>query len=990
MKSNPASLKDEYTKKREAQELEKKMAAAAVTVGVAAAIYPASKVEETQSKAFDKSLYRVLNTDPNTPLNKDTLLVAHNAGTNEGSTIPGFENQQMSTDGLLDLTARINGGIACVQYPVAVEDGNWVVNHGGVSDGSKELAFQSQLDEIKAWEEENPGSIVIIQVSDQTGVMDGTLTSSEDKALFASMVDAEFGNKAFSYSDLQKYQGKNDTSDMPSKEWLVKHGYTTIVITGGLDGYESTIPAVVIQQGQYVNADKPFQDKYMQVHDESRAPLLYFINGIEKLGIIDTKDADRLFSRPGMVKLDHLQPNDPRLVDPSNRDQLIDDPDMSAFGGLVQLDRSEASIAAFTLGLTLDETSAAFAIANALYKSYLNNNYIKNIDKTITSMVNAIDLAELELFKKNNKKYKDLEGEALIEAYCRTKVYAKITRDTMLAGLTATASLSSSIYSTSLLFPPVAPIIATAGIIAGGVGALGTAGGVAFNRYKLGQEIDHAIKINQELMIDKVEQLKSPSKDFDMMSALEDRQAGATLDRASDSLTTASLLFRLTAMGKYAIPAAQVVAGGVSAGYIGALSLINIVKDARERQKNYENLPKYTAKLLMSDIYKAKFLFFGDSKLDEYVKQTCDLDGVKVRDYLDGLDDSAFTKLVTDCSNHYLKEDIDDYLKKNKLMNDEEGINAYIKDRISKDVFRSSLLSSIIATTKLSAAVSTAGFAVPTPASPLVVLGGAGIMAAGVVAAPISAKLQERKFLKGVEKLLDADINANDHTEEAGLVRSMQKLKNKVMDVVNSSRDISETASNSSGHSTDDLSLESDNKAYDVAAAYVVRNPKFVDTIHALVDQAELDIMILGSNSPNKGGDSSEKSVVISHNDNLFDYRSNLQELIRRIEKGGVSSQSYNSVRIEQNDYSIMDVALLGNIIKHNSDKKNEAILIPEENKRSSIYQDAMLYNAAKAKGIAVVVEKDKSTVKTKDPMIKKKGFLDRLQKAAEKKTAHL
>jgi hypothetical protein len=141
------SLKEKYKKETREEKIEGTATIAAVSAAVAAALPASIQVGNTQTKEFDSDLYITLNEDKDKPLNEDTFVMAHNVGTNSGDTLPGIGDQQLSTQESLTVTSNVNGGMAYISYPVAVDDnGEWVVNHGGISDGSEPLTLESQLD----------------------------------------------------------------------------------------------------------------------------------------------------------------------------------------------------------------------------------------------------------------------------------------------------------------------------------------------------------------------------------------------------------------------------------------------------------------------------------------------------------------------------------------------------------------------------------------------------------------------------------------------------------------------------------------------------------------------------------------------------------------------------------------------------------------------------------------------------------------------------
>ena len=743
------------------------------------------KVWTTQAKKFEEGLYVNLNNNSSEPLNKNTFIVAHNVGTNEGDTISGFENQQMPTESLLDLTSSLNGGVACVHYPIISDrdSSSWHVNHGGVSDKiSSPLQVKSELDKIKKWLDENQNSIVFTRFSNQEGAIGGNPWATEDqKQSFSQMIENVFGEKLFTRNDLNNYHAEH--TGMPSQKWLLDNNYSIIAVTEKMGGNLLTIPAVNIEHNQDYNPGEPINPEYIQQTGEDRAPLLHFVGSyFEKIGFIQTGSIDeKLHSGfKGMIGMDFLAENDPRLVEPSMRDKLTWEQNMSMFEGILPFNRGAPSIMAFYFGLILNEAPAIFAISNAIHKASLNNQYIKNLDTNIESLINNIDAADLELFKKNNElkncnncnKNNELKNrnndEDLIKDYCRHQMLEKITRDTLIAGLSTTTALGGSITSLSKMFPKDSSLIGIIGVTILVLGLVGTSYGVIANRNQLWSKLDGVLEDKKDLIQNKltslspdIEQGLSPklSENLTIEQGLQAKQDAAMLASISDIIYTMSLVSKFGAMGKYSSSLANNISGGFGAAAAAASSIMSFKKSFKDTKDAYENLPKYIENLLVAktDIHKKSY-FSGDSKLDNYVKSNFELrDKKAVRDYLNGLEGGEFKKVIRQCFNHYLKEDIEAYLKKQTKKLDDEGIKSYIKERATTDAFRNNFYSSLIGVAKLSGAFLGASSVAPISARPAILLTAAGVGVAGLLGAYANAKYNEFGFSREIGKLFDSN-----------------------------------------------------------------------------------------------------------------------------------------------------------------------------------------------------------------------------------------
>ncbi len=97
--------------------------------------------------------------------------------------------------------------------------------------------------------------------------------------------------------------------------------------------------------------------------------------------------------------------------------------------------------------------------------------------------------------------------------------------------------------------------------------------------------------------------------------------------------------------------------------------------------------------------------------------------------------------------------------------------------------------------------------------------------------------------------------------------------------------------------------------------------------------------------------------TLMPESNHQSDHRSNTQELAQMINDGKIDSSTV--ICIERKEYGVnfgmQDIILLANLIEHNQNTSDTAITIPAKIKNSLIYQDAVLYNAAKKHGVEVV-----------------------------------
>ena len=98
---------------------------------------------------------------------------------------------------------------------------------------------------------------------------------------------------------------------------------------------------------------------------------------------------------------------------------------------------------------------------------------------------------------------------------------------------------------------------------------------------------------------------------------------------------------------------------------------------------------------------------------------------------------------------------------------------------------------------------------------------------------------------------------------------------------------------------------------------------------------------------------SNKKPQLIAEDNHLTDHKENINNLIEKIKNGQIGQNSIIALERKEggNNFGMKDVKILAKILQDDNLEK----IIPEEIKNSPIYDDALLYNEAKAKGVKVV-----------------------------------
>lgn len=103
----------------------------------------------------------------------------------------------------------------------------------------------------------------------------------------------------------------------------------------------------------------------------------------------------------------------------------------------------------------------------------------------------------------------------------------------------------------------------------------------------------------------------------------------------------------------------------------------------------------------------------------------------------------------------------------------------------------------------------------------------------------------------------------------------------------------------------------------------------------------------------------SAKSQItfMTEDDHKVDHGDNTAKLIEMIHANQIDSSTVICLerKEEGKNFGMRDVKLLAKLLEHNQANPESAIPINDQIKKSPIYQDAMLYNVAKEKGIEVI-----------------------------------
>ncbi len=162
-------------------------------------------------------------------------------------------------------------------------------------------------------------------------------------------------------------------------------------------------------------------------------------------------------------------------------------------------------------------------------------------------------------------------------------------------------------------------------------------------------------------------------------------------------------------------------------------------------------------------------------------------------------------------------------------------------------------------------------------------------------------------------------------------------------------------------------------EVYDIRESFAAVNTNSSELIDKLskeaVITADIDLKAVDVKET-AAKDKIGKVEFLAESNHIKEHAENTKSLIDRIESGIIDQNTV--IAIERKSYGqnlgVPDVIMLANIIEHNEKNPNNQLQIPEEiNKDSLIYQDAILYNAAKKHGVKVIGLEGKNLEAGKD-----------------------
>lgn len=725
-------------------------AAAAATIAAGVAATATTVGEGAKQEDMHKYWDHILKgPNDNKSFTAKTIFVAHNSGTEPGSgVIIPAQNQDHSISYILD-----NTPVRGLELDTWKHNGEICINHGGYFDPTvaNPKTFSSALDEIKGFldKPENADQVILVR-------WENRLDSSEDIDKALGILQGKFGSSICTLQDFKEMSGDNP-DNIPTTREMAAMGKRIVVIADRIRGLQPNDAAISHHDYfTYLN-----RAPYEIVEDRTMVGEAVYGVHPDVAKEITTEDVDKMVQSGGFVKIDRINPYDPRFLKPEDRIKFTAKPNVKILG-FIEIPQGTASTVLFGSHITSTTLSGAIAIATGIYQAVANYKYINNADQQLMDMVPKIDLiTAAEILQKQKLGNIPLTKQDL-QKFCADDMIKKITINTISPGLSSSVALASAIFSISILVPPLAPVFAITAIAVASTGLVVTAIATYVNRQKLKQHIKEA------LQTEKLDKLLD-AQTTELNKNLEDYNAGkdqamelkkSWLSRFSNmgvKILFFNTLTRITAFGKYAIP----VLSKVSAITLSVFSVINVAVSAftnyKERDEKYKHISQLTTALLAPSLFEKKYPLFGSTNLEKFAKKTYGLSKSELAN-ISKQDPEKYQHIQQEYIVSSHKENLQKFCKAHKPpltdKPEDEQIKEYIKYKVASYVKQDTVNSGMINTMKLSISLGAIATVVP-PALPILI--GAALVT-GVIGYGVSrlvAIYEQKKFTKKLDAIFD-------------------------------------------------------------------------------------------------------------------------------------------------------------------------------------------------------------------------------------------
>jgi hypothetical protein len=147
-------------------------------------------------------------------------------------------------------------------------------------------------------------------------------------------------------------------------------------------------------------------------------------------------------------------------------------------------------------------------------------------------------------------------------------------------------------------------------------------------------------------------------------------------------------------------------------------------------------------------------------------------------------------------------------------------------------------------------------------------------------------------------------------------------------------------------------------RSYDFREELLAVNKGKEEAIEKLIAKVDNQAETQSFSAIDKVADKKGKVTFMPENDHLKEHQGHIEQLIDQIKNGEIGPNTVIALERKESGVNLgmNDIRKLAAILEYNGDNKNpDKIALPKDIENSPIYWDAMLYNAAKSRGIMVL-----------------------------------
>jgi hypothetical protein len=462
--------------------------------------------------------------------------------------------------------------------------------------------------------------------------------------------------------------------------------------------------------------------------------------------------------------------------------------------GQIKVDKDAADQVLFDIKSVGAGLIFSLAIFHGVKEAINNEKLIGNLPNHLKNLYNKCDAVDLYNFRKakvgKGNEIGDVEASD-VRGFCKKSLCNEITTRTIKAGFFSSLTIAGCLLTIGNFFPPAIFVVFPLAIAVAALGTLVTLGASYINRRRMANAID-AISDDE---LDELARKKARNINKDRADALDPEKqrqklTDEVLVKSENTLFATVNLAKASSLAEYSASIISSIVGGIISAVSFLEGLLSITNHYRGLNKQYDDMPKTVRNSISPDINSRKYLFFGATKLEQYIEQNkqqiCQDNNLdednSARKIISLLKETeALNKLKSLCIKEELIKDVKKFCDKSGTDDSDKGemIKKYMQHKVGESAAKSTFAAGAGVSFKLGMSIFAIGTFICPPLSWL--FAAIGIGGAVLIGLPVTIytayKKNKSKFANKVKKLLEynEDDLGNEETEESQKIRLQAK-----------------------------------------------------------------------------------------------------------------------------------------------------------------------------------------------------------------------